>query len=1101
MSPRVSQRAHHGRFTFCITALIATAILVPTAAEAASVPNIRSAVSPSVARTTILAERDVETSVALQVESPAAGGEFAADATGLATPVFSGIATAGAQVRVVTQWGDHVGEVTADAQGRWSILWEKSLLPARYVGGHTIQSVGGRDVDRVRYDFTVNHAAVTPLEVETPALNGEVFIDASGLATPVFSGLSTPEAQVRVVTQWGDHVGEVAADAQGRWSITWDKSLRPARYSGGHTIQSVGGRDVGRVPYDFAVVRPAMRPLELLTPVEGTELVADAGGSVTPEFTGHATPHADIRIEAADGHVVGATRAGADGAWSALWDEPIGVGRYEDVRAVQTVGGVEIDRVSTTISVRGQYLPGPVVSEQSSVVDVVALISAGEAQAREGRSYAHSDLQPTGRYVEKGEDLTVTVPGDMNGAALVVGLYGSHAVANGGASVGHSSHGLRAGVNTITADRDGMVYLQSETSAGAVTVAGGLPVPTYLVGRTDRATFDAQLAAWSSTPYVSLVGDRIFGDFQRRIVVEAVKGQDLDVRIASWDTVVQLTDDAYGLAKSASGVGHRYDHRMYVSNPDTGAGYASATNSRITFQVDTGAGKDLLAGGFDNWGLWHEIGHTYQPSIVRDGGGLGEVSVNISALYVQERLGYPSRVDSAGIRNGFAAFRQTPIGERAYNKISDLFLKVFMFDQLRRAFGDDFYAQLAQEIRMQDARGYDRAYAGHDRFIWEASRIADRDLTPFFREWGLPVEGALAEELAAFPKLQTPIWENDDRLTDVIERQVPSLVVPSGVLGPVGTVQYGQSVLDPDDLSVTGLAAGTIVEDVSVVYSKVGAQGARIAATIVDSLGNRNVLVGSAEARAVDVVEFDGISDRLIATIALDAGVVRVNPGDGRAAHDYFGGQEYVSAELRSPRGDVLASAIVQGQDNGSVLRKAFEGVLVPNGSTLVVAHAEPKNRLKVWTGGVQAPRSDSRERSFRVVDGSFVPMQNEAAFHGIGENLVATVGLHDGVLLVDPGSSTAAHPYFGGQVYVSAELRSADGAVLAAASVDGNATGAVMRDALHGVSVPEGSTLVVTHQEPTNRLIVRATGELLAGSDAKERTYRVVGGAFVPLD
>jgi len=59
---------------------------------------------------------------------------------------------------------------------------------------------------------------------------------------------------------------------------------------------------------------------------------------------------------------------------------------------------------------------------------------------------------------------------------------------------------------------------------------------------------------------------------------------------------------------------------------------------------------------------------------------LGEVTVNISSLYVQQKLvGGNSRVDQPDLITKMKQLFATPIANKDYNNQSDLFVKVAMF--------------------------------------------------------------------------------------------------------------------------------------------------------------------------------------------------------------------------------------------------------------------------------------------------------------------------------------------------------------------------------------------------------------------------------------
>ncbi|MBH8622814.1 M60 family metallopeptidase [Spiroplasma sp. hyd1] len=182
-----------------------------------------------------------------------------------------------------------------------------------------------------------------------------------------------------------------------------------------------------------------------------------------------------------------------------------------------------------------------------------------------------------------------------------------------------------------------------------------------------------------------------------------------------------------------SGIAKKHQQYIHIANPDTGAGYASATNYHITFQNDTSAGADLFTSTSNNqWGLWHEIGHTYQTPQYQ-WNGLTEVTVNISALYVQQKLFNANRLDTPSqitkIKDHFAQSDQ----QRNFDDISDLFTKLAMFWQLQMAFGNNFYPTLSQYYRLlpfSDNPGTN--VEKQQLFIEMTSQVSNCNLAPFF---------------------------------------------------------------------------------------------------------------------------------------------------------------------------------------------------------------------------------------------------------------------------------------------------------------------------------------------------------------------------------
>lgn len=447
-----------------------------------------------------------------------------------------------------------------------------------------------------------------------------------------------------------------------------------------------------------------------------------------------------------------------------------------DVRARDTAGNTSAwsTPVSAT-TLADAPAPGThlVVEDTRSVAPLAPLGAADDMWRTEGRWFSASDFQPTGRYVTAGTPLRIDVPTGITTARASIGMYTSST------DTPHREIALRAGTNTVTAPVDGMVFMINRATsgpAGAVTVTGGQPVPTFVSNVTTTAEFRSQLTRWADTPYVSVVGDRIFGDFQRAIGADPLRTRDPQNLVDIWDANVNLAGDIYGLSRTGAGVDRMAAHRLYISHVDSGDGYASAWDDRITFSNRYHSARELLnQTPYAQYALAHEIGHVYQLEDVRWGEHI-ERANDISALYVMEQLNGRSYIDTPEVRTSLANFRKTPVAERDFNNLDDHRLtQSLMFDQLRRGFGDSFYAHLAHTIRQAHADGATSPYTGSERFYWLAATTADRDLRPFFAEWGIPITGSLAADMAALPPLRTEIWNNTDRATDQLERELPPL--------------------------------------------------------------------------------------------------------------------------------------------------------------------------------------------------------------------------------------------------------------------------------------------------------------------------------------
>jgi hypothetical protein len=610
---------------------------------------------------------------------------------------------------------------------------------------------------------------------------------------------------------------------------------------------------------------------------------------------------------------------------------------------------------------------------ESTAVRVHGLGSAAAEQAREERRMRHSDLQPTGRFVRAGERVTVDVPADAPSTGIRVGLYGAY---EGVAATSLSALvPTPSGTSTSwTADRDGMLFLVSTAPTGSAVlrVHGGRVVPTFVLGQTSDAEFREQLRTLPDAPVVELVGGRVFGDFQRRSA--SAFPADMTARLQTWDDVVSLTNRTYNLHDDLVGTARKAPHRIYIASPDTGVGYASATQEHVTFQVDTDAAADLFRLPVsDLWGFWHEVGHTYQmPASTWD--GQGEVSVNISALAVQHALGAGNRLDTK--RDLVEAFFAQPVGERTYAG-EDLFVRLLMYDQLRRAFGDHFYPRLNQELRVANALGeldLGTSQATVDSFATVAGRLADRDLRPFFEQWGIPIGEQAAADLAQRPALQRAIWENVDTSTDRPEHVLPEVGTPVGAIVGAPEVVVGQRHFPDVPVEGIGSSDGAPVSVGATTVSAVDQGYGSITVELVDPRGPREVIDGTIRARAGNLVDLLGQKDRPVARLAIlpEDHELRLVPRTTYQAHSSWAGREYIGIELRSADDErSLGDWSIKGDETAYPLADRFDAHW-QEGQILVIRHQQ-HDGVFPWRDSERMPASTDLVQRFRIVDGGLV--------------------------------------------------------------------------------------------------------------------------------
>jgi len=606
--------------------------------------------------------------------------------------------------------------------------------------------------------------------------------------------------------------------------------------------------------------------------------------------------------------------------------------------------------------------------------------------AIENRSYSHSDLQPTGRHVAANQVLQVDVEaGAPATLSLAIGTRGPWSGFNGGQGTDLSVTALSPGTQTITAPQDGIVFVvnHSETATVALTISGGAPQPVWVKDRTTPDEFATQLAQWTG-PVVSFVGERMFADIQRRVI------DDVKSRGVTWDAadmvfrldrVLSSTCDIYGLTYAAVGVGRKRAGRVYFSGADSGAGWAFATSQWLCFQVNTGASETLLVDP-DSWGIWHEVGHTFQtPSYTW--GGMGEVTVNISSLALQQRHTGQHRLDEwPELQDRIRQFFAQPIADRVYWHLNEenVFLGLFPFDQLRQSFGEGFYPAVDQVYRVRRAQG--KSMPGNDQdkidmFAEMTSKVAQRNLAPFFAEWGLRLSSSAVASLQGYPALQYPIWEAITSTAAHRERTVGYNLPIGDLSAPAQALWLGDTT--GNGAVVTGLSSldGSPSHEVErgATAVNVGPAEGHLWSLLESTDATPELLTQTAAVQVASALEFVGIYDIRAGWIGLNRdGTALIATSTGFAPHDwYFKGKPYYKVTLQNASRQSVVSVTVNGDETHDKVVAALNGVACGNNWRLIVEAAEPW-RARTWSDSKKAGALSANPQTVLISRGHLVP-------------------------------------------------------------------------------------------------------------------------------
>lgn len=413
----------------------------------------------------------------------------------------------------------------------------------------------------------------------------------------------------------------------------------------------------------------------------------------------------------------------------------------------------------------------PVVIKKLATADSVILLQelpGGQKEAqRLAQNFRASDFSPTGFYLPPGGTVTLNLS-FIKGAhspVLLVGTYSRYQD-----KWNPSSYTLNAGNNTITDATGGILYIrfvndEPDSQVQIKFISGFKPIPFFQSGKTTAAEWSAMLDSIKDVPDVQLVGKKtmITHSYSNAIKYQTDDRQAL-VDLA--DRVIILEDSISGLF-GADPLDQPNVHRYLLTESDHPDYYMAATWYRTWYRT-TDAVSAILSANNLTWGPWHELGHMHQQGSWT-WSELTEVTVNIYSLAVQKALGLSSRLKADNTWGETQKYLAKPDSEKNFNASSvSVWVKLCLFQQLKLAFGEPFYHQLHRAAR----REMNRPTTTDGKIKWfllQSSKISGKDLSGFFKKWGLQLStptltDAAYSELAA---LKLPVPDTDiTNLTD-----------------------------------------------------------------------------------------------------------------------------------------------------------------------------------------------------------------------------------------------------------------------------------------------------------------------------------------------
>ncbi len=402
---------------------------------------------------------------------------------------------------------------------------------------------------------------------------------------------------------------------------------------------------------------------------------------------------------------------------------------------------------------------------------VLKSMTDGQIEASRTHRMILCDYQPSGLYVRKGEKIALNVS-NLNQNYNLSSMIGFKPMWGNRNKTQETK--LRNGANTVTAIQDGILsfifvkrqgYDTNPTTVN-VNVIGGKAFPLYKLNRSNLANWQNDLKIMTDAPFVQLVSDKAlitipYRDYLKRPI------RNLQASFQTIHQVVDWEDELAGFDNSAP-ENMRTNNRihylidLYSTPKEAESYYMYASNYFIGMKRDNYT--DLTEKLDREWGIWHETGHTHQQDSWT-WGSIGEISVNLFSLYVQEKFGLPTRLNTIEggerektfdkARKYLANPNKDYLTENEVD-YNELFSKLVMFHQLKSVYGWDSIKKLHQYFR-KTSFVYDENETDQDKsnkFIYAMCLITKNNLVPFFKKWGLNVD---SETAAQIKRLNLPL--------------------------------------------------------------------------------------------------------------------------------------------------------------------------------------------------------------------------------------------------------------------------------------------------------------------------------------------------------
>jgi len=360
----------------------------------------------------------------------------------------------------------------------------------------------------------------------------------------------------------------------------------------------------------------------------------------------------------------------------------------------------------------------------------------------------------TGLYAPPGEIITIVLPEDVNPPVDLKLQIGCHTDRLWHLDVWKRCPeivrrvALKPGKTKEASPFGGLLYFvvpdKAPRAVIPVRITGAVAAPYFVLGRTTPQEWRQEREA--PAPWAELACANII----LTVPAETIRGLENPVPLMDfWNHVANSCLELLGRP------GPRLRPERYVADVQISAGYMHSGYPIMTHLDGAKIATDLerlLTKG--SWGHFHELGHNHQaPEWTFE--GTGEVTVNLFSLYITEHccgLRDPAHPAISPEERERKTKEYFAAGAPFAKWKSDPFLALYMYMQLKEAFGWEAFRRVFQEYdRLPEAQKPKTEAEKRDQWLLRFSRAVGRNLGPFFTAWGVPTSESARQALQDLP--------------------------------------------------------------------------------------------------------------------------------------------------------------------------------------------------------------------------------------------------------------------------------------------------------------------------------------------------------------